>query len=63
MAFTRKALKARGLVRKNRQCGYVETLREGEAGYRNQTSNPYELGTEDHETWQSGYDDESLRCA
>ena len=60
MAFSRKALRARREVRKNSaaSCGYATVLREGEAAFgmgHDIHTNPYEPGSEDHETWREGW--------
>ena len=63
MAFSKKALRARGLQRKERRSGsggYGDVLRQGElawGGGMSRDSNPHPPGSEDHEVWHEGWDD------
>lgn len=43
---------------KRKPSTYVQILQEGEKAYRLGTPNPYTVGTEDHESWQEGWEDQ-----
>jgi hypothetical protein len=69
MAFSRKALKARGKVREvNRtgiNCDYVAILEMGEKAARNghqAEDNPFPPGSEDFDTWEEGRQDYLKYC-
>lgn len=68
MAFSRKALQARGRQRAEQRSGrqqvaadsYVGRLRQGEAAFHGGMAidtNPHPPGTEDHDTWREGWED------
>lgn len=62
MAFSRKALKARGTLRKQGALtgSYQDIARQGEQAWlkgMDATANPHQPGSEDHEIWHEHYQD------